>query len=504
MAEPFDAALRELRTRISTAQTVLILLENEVKAAHGVAPETVFTTAPLSLSLFERVRTSGEPLLSADVAREKGLQDASSLTLSGIKAVVCVPMKDEKGKVRGLIYADQRMAPRTFDRTDLFKMVQVARDLEKKIGLRNVQRPVAWSPGTAPPPASADAPRSLPGRSRVIFLRSLATMLGVGVPLARALAMLAEQREGNQLSQVSLAVLTEVEKGRSLSDSLSRCAGCFTPFQIQLVRVGEKSGALLQVLDELAKHEEQSRATTLKLRAALTYPLVMFVVCTLLLLIVPPLMVQGPLRALTELGSDTPWLTRIVMDVTAFMVTPLGMATIFGSLALLGVSLWQTLRKPAGRLWFHRQLLQMGPVGNGIRLLALARFSRALSVMVRTGVQVLHALPLALAATADPVLQQQTAVTMRALQDGSDLSEALALNGYFPPGFVTILRTAEETGRLERTLVWVAGLYELELEASLEMACAALEPLLMLIMGIVAGVIALAVLMPLVKLVQAL
>jgi type II secretory pathway component PulF len=345
----------------------------------------------------------------------------------------------------------------------------------------------------------------LAGRGRVIFLRSLATMLGVGIPLARALAMLAEQREGNQLSQASLTVLREVEQGRPLSEGMKACGtGCFTPFQLQLVRVGEKSGSLLAVLDELAKHEEQSRALTLKVRSALTYPLVMFVVCTLLLLIVPPLMVQGPLRALTEMGGDTPLLTRVVMGVTGFMVTPLGMLLLLLGLGASLVSLWQALRRPESRLWLHRRLLGLGPVGHGLRMLALARFSRSLAVMVRTGVQLLHALPLALATTADPVLLEQTSQTMRAMQDGADLSEALALGGYFPRGFVSVLRSAEETGRLERTLHWVAGIYELELESSLEMACAMIEPILMLGMGITAGVIALAVMLPLVKLVQAL
>lgn len=501
MAEPFDWALAELRRRLPTAQTLLVLHGNDVKASHGVETDGVLT---LSVSLLEKVRTSGEPFLTSDIRREKELGDISSLTLAGIQAVVCVPLRDGQGKTHGLLYADQRMAPRTFDRTDLFKVVQLARELEKKLGLRKVDRPVAYSPGATALPALVGAPTSLPGRSRVIFLRSLATMLGVGIPLARALAMLAEQREGNKLSQVSLAILSEVEKGLSLSQSMEKCGGCFSPFQLQLVRVGEKSGSLLAVLDELAKHEEQSRALTLKVRAALTYPLVMFLVCTVLLMIVPPLMVQGPLRALTELGTATPLLTRVVLSVTAFMVTPAGMLTVAGSLAFLTLSLARTLRRPKGRLWVHRQLLAAGPLGNGLKMLALARFSRALAVMTRTGVQLLHSLPLALATTADPVLREATPAAMRALQDGADLSEVLAMGGYFPPGYVMILRAAEESGRLERTLTWVAGVYELELESALEVACAAIEPILMLGMGIVAGVIALAVLMPLVKLVQAL
>ncbi|GMU55825.1 MAG: hypothetical protein AMXMBFR33_49710 [Candidatus Xenobia bacterium] len=505
MSEPFDWALDQLRSRFPTAQTLLVLIGQEkleVQAAHGVDPRQVFTTAPLSLSLLEKVRTTGEPLLTSDVRREKELQDTSSLALSGIRAVCCVPLRDSERKVQGLLYADQRMAPRTFDRTDLFKMVQLARELERRLGWSAPTRP---APVARPLPALVGPPRMLAGRGRVIFLRSLATMLGVGIPLARALAMLAEQREGNQLSQASLTVLREVEQGRPLSEGMKACGtGCFTPFQLQLVRVGEKSGSLLAVLDELAKHEEQSRALTLKVRSALTYPLVMFVVCTLLLLIVPPLMVQGPLRALTEMGGDTPLLTRVVMGVTGFMVTPLGMLLLLLGLGASLFSLWQALRRPESRLWLHRRLLGLGPVGHGLRMLALARFSRSLAVMVRTGVQLLHALPLALATTADPVLLEQTSQTMRAMQDGADLSEALALGGYFPRGFVSVLRSAEETGRLERTLHWVAGIYELELESSLEMACAMIEPILMLGMGITAGVIALAVMLPLVKLVQAL
>lgn len=505
----FDDTLQDIVDRLRP-ERALVMYEGDseqlaVWAAHGVEKDEVWTSAPLSHTVFKRVYTSGEPILTADAQHDPGLEDSSSLLLTGIRSMLCVPIRQQEVVV-GLLYADQRMSQTSFTETDLIALTNLSRDLERR--LRSEQVPTPTVRVEVQPKKSLPSVRpgklKLDARSRVLWLRCLATMLNAGVSLARCLSLLADQGENQAMRSVARRVRSEVESGRPLSEAMRVCGPAFSEFQLQLIKMGEQTGALLDVLGQVADHDERDRALRMRLRASLTYPAALFVACTLMLLLLPPLFLKGQSRMLELSGVDPPLLTRIVVGTAGFVGSPVGMLALLGSLTFLVLS-WRSLwRSRSGRRVLTRELLKLPALGRVLLLVGTSRFARSLALQVQVGLNLLQAVPSAAAASDDAVLVEQIQSAVAQLRDGADLSRALESVDYFPRGFPVLVRAGEESGHLEETLQWVARLYELELECSLEMLCAMLEPVMMGLMGVAAGLICLATMLPLVKLVQTL
>jgi type II secretory pathway component PulF len=472
-------------------------------AAFGVEPESVWTTAPLSLSIFERVYRSGEPLLCGDTSQEPSLMDISSLVISGIRTVMCVPVFRED-QVKGLLHVDLRMREATFNAKDLSALTNLARDLERRLNQLSRQSP---RPGPPPRPIQENErnlpPLPLAGRSRVLFLRCLSTMVGAGITLTRALALLSQQTaEDPGFAAVAERMLATLQQGYPLAEAMRRSHPAFQPFQIQMVGVAERSGTLVQVLSQLARAEEKARAFSMRLRSSLTYPLFLFGLCTLMLLLAPPFLLRGQLNFLRSVGSEPPAITRYLLAASSFLSSPAGVAGLLVGLVSGATGVGRLRRNPqAYRAWLQR-FLAVPRLGSALRLLATARFARSLALQLQVGLSIAEALPAAGVVSGNPILHSQLLLSLEALVSGQDLHHSLKTVTLFPTGFISIIRASEESGRMPETLNWMADAYELELELSLEAACAALEPLLMMGMGIAAALVCLATMLPMVKLVQ--
>ncbi len=509
----FRIALVSMKTFLG-AERLLILFDPDesgqltVQAAHGLNPEQFQVDAPVSLSLLERLRAQGTPWLSQDVQQEPELKDIASVLLSGIRSVLCVPLLDTSQKVRGLLYADHCSRPQAFSRGDLVRLTSYARDLERQVWpivapAREVPPPPCPQPrGAARPIATprtipAGPPVPLDQRSQVILLRSLAVMLGAGLPLARALHVLEGQPDGGAVAQ---RMRVEVERGQELSAAMQFASPSFVPFQLKLIRVGERTGGLVEVLRQLADHEERRRALNLRLRSALTYPAALLVMCLTLLILGPPFLLKGQLRMLELVGGELPLITRVLYALSDWRVLLLlGLMAVAGGVV---ANLW--LRSERGYARFDRLMLAIPKLGDLWRLVAVTRFSQALALQLRVGLSVLEAVPQAGAATGSPALIADLTRSTTALREGSDVTDALAASDFFPRAFLACLRAGEESGKLPDCLQWLSRLNQLELEAALEMALAALEPIIMLIMGLATAFVALATLLPMVKVVQSL
>ncbi|MEW6281479.1 MAG: type II secretion system F family protein [Candidatus Eremiobacterota bacterium] len=514
----FHDALAFMR-RFLRAERMLVLFRDEesgefrVRAAHGLDPGTVWTTAALSLGVLERVQESGQPVLSADAQQDPAFPESSSLLLSGIRSVMCVPLLARDQSVRGMLYADHCMEALVFSRSDLVRVNSYARQLERKLDVLEGVEPA--EPVLEPQPAPAVArpeprsapvlrapPRSLPRismRASVLFLRSLATLMGAGIPIGRALTVLAEQSDEKAATELCRSVRDQVEEaGVPLSTALH--GSSFSAFQVQLIRVGEDSGSLVEVLGELADYEERRRAFTLKLLSSLTYPAVLFAFCLVLMIVGPPFLLRGQLAMLTQLGAEPPLLTRMLFAVSDPRVTLALLA--LPALAGLGLAGWS--RTPTGRLQLCRWLLKLPRVGPLYRQLAVARFAGALALQLRVGQGLLGAVEKSAAASGNPLLERDIARTLEALKQGGNLQQGLEACGFFPRMFLVTLGVGEESGSVPATLQWVARMAELELEAALEVVSASLEPLLTMSIGVAAAVVALGTMLPMIKVVQSL
>ncbi len=486
-------------------------------ATQGI--DTNSSHAPISMTVVDKVAESRQTLISSDARRDPKLLESSSLLLSDVRAVLCVPLLGRDGQVRGILYADHRMATVSFTRQDAERLGEYARELEQRLDEPDIPVPplarARSEPGrereaaarSAPSPSSADPPSQtsngprLSGRAMVILLRSLATLMAAGIPIGRALSVLAKQSEEKKAAEVCLLTRSIVDAGMPLSQALSRSSPSFTSFQLRLVKVGEATGQLVQVLQQLADYEESQRGMRMKLLSVLTYPLILFGICLVMMMVGAPILLKGQLDLLAQLGTQPPVITRMVFALTDIRVI-LAMLAI----PLLGGPFFLAfLRTPAGKLFLCRLLMGIPKLGHLIRLMGAAHFGEALALQIKVGLGLLDALPNAAAASGNPVLEQAIlSKTIKAAKDGSTLQQSLEVAEFFPRGFLLVLKAGEESGSVPETLQWLARMYQLELEAALEMAAAALEPLLMMLMGVAAAIVALASLLPMVEVVQSL
>lgn len=484
-------------------------------ATRGIDPNS--THAPISMTVVNKVVDTRQALLSSDARRDPKLLESSSLLLSDVRAVLCVPLLGRDGQVRGILYADHRMATVTFTRQDADRLSEYARELEQRLDEPDSPGPRAQiepkrdrdtpaSTRSTPSPSAADLPSGtstgprLSGRAMVILMRSLATLMAAGIPIGRALSVLAKQSEEKKAAEVCLLTRSIVDAGMPLSQALSRSSPSFTSFQLRLVKVGEATGQLVQVLQQLADYEESQRAMRMKLLSVLTYPLLLFGICLVMMMVGAPILLKGQLDLLAQLGTQPPMITRMV-----FALTDIRVILVMVAIPLLGGPfLLAYLRTSAGKLLLCRLLLRIPKIGHLIRLMGAAHFGEALAVQIKVGLGLLEALPNAAAASGNPVLEQAIPKTIEAAKDGRSLQQSLSLTEFFPRGFLLVLRAGEESGSVPETLQWLSRMYQLELEAALEMAAAALEPLLMMLMGVAAAIVALATLLPMVEVVQSL
>lgn len=514
----FEDAVTFMRNFLR-AERIMVVFRNRagdlvMRAAHGLEV-TRLELAPVSLGIVDKVVATRQPVISADAQRDPELE-SSSLLISGVRSVLCVPILARDQSVQGVLYADHRVDDLCFGRPDLVRISSYAREMERRLDRLEGEEPpppvqAPPPPLPAPPPAPprpTAAPVAPPGRplqrldhrTLVVTLRSLSSLMNAGIPIGRALHVLESQSESAAARQVALAVRLDVEGGMPLSTALSRASSSFSAFHLRLIKVGEATGGLVEVLEKLSLYEERRRAFQLRVISSLTYPIALFVLCFILMVAGAPYLLRGQLKVIEQLGGEVPWLTRMVFALADLRV-------VFGLIALPlvvtgGLAWWA--RTPSGSRGWNRFLLALPRLGGLFRLTAVTRFAQSLSLQLRVGVSLLEAVPNAAAASGSPVLQDACQVTLARLREGGDLRRSLEASGFFPRGFLVVVGAGEESGKVTDTLAWVARLYETELEAALEMAAAALEPMMMMLMGMAAAVVALATLLPMVKVVQTL
>ncbi len=499
--------------RFLSAERLLVLFGREgellAQAAQGLPTDLSAESLPISLEVVRRVRDSARPVLSANLQEDAEFEATSSLVLSEVRSVLCVPLRGPDARVHGVLYADHRQRSVAFNHTHLVRLQQLARELEGQLWPGHVsqaelarrQRPPVKPlvrkpiPQVKHPDLVAGPLVPLAARSRVVMLRSLATMVGASLSFSRSLDVLTKGGDDPALREVCSRIRDHVDHGHSLSACVHATMQG-SRFLCAMLQVAENTGSMVEVLSLLADHTERTHATWMRLRAALTYPLVLTLFCCLGLLLLPPLVLRGQQAALAQSGVPVPWLTRALFGLSGWLLSPLGLLLV----ALGLVALVRFARSPrAWPLW-----LRLPRLGRLVRQATQARFASTLALELKVGVPLNLALPLAVQTTGDPVLQDRLGRAQTALDDGATLTGALEATGYFQPAFLQLMAAGEQAGKLPQTLQWTARLIELDLEAALEMTVAALEPILMLLMGIAAGLVALATLLPTLRLLESL
>ncbi|MBF0165000.1 MAG: type II secretion system F family protein [Magnetococcales bacterium] len=329
----------------------------------------------------------------------------------------------------------------------------------------------------------------------VVFTRQLATMVGAGLPLVSCFDLAAKGAENRTLQEVTLRVKADIEAGTTLTDAMTKEPTMFDELFINLVQAGEQSGILEAVLNRLAVYKEKSAALKAKVKSAMTYPIavlvIAFVITGVLMIFVVPTFAD----LFKSFGAQLPMPTRIVIAISEWV-----QATWWLVLAVMGAAGWSFSNAYKKNKAFHYQMdrlaLKLPVFGLILRKSSVARFARTFGTMIAAGTPILDSLENVAKTAGNKVVEEAVLNSRSSISEGRTLTEPLAASGIFPPMVTQMIGIGESTGNLEVMLEKVADFYEAEVDRAVDSLTALLEPLILVILGVLIGGLVVAMYMP--------
>jgi general secretion pathway protein F len=330
-----------------------------------------------------------------------------------------------------------------------------------------------------------------------ITTRQLAVLIGAGIPLVEALAALVDQVDHERMKRVISDVRQRVNEGSSLADAMATHPKAFGTLYVNMIRAGESSGALDVVLVRLADFTESQARLRSKVIGSLTYPAAMLLIGTAILGILFTVVIPKITKIFDETRVALPWTTRALIGFTTFVHDwwwAVGLGT---ALAAYGAYRW--VKTPAGRASWDRRVLTAPIFGGLVRQIALARFSRTLATLLKSGVPLLTSMDIVKNIVGNVRLATVIEEARTSIQEGETIAAPLKRSGEFPPLVYHMVAIGEKSGELEEMLNNVANAYEAQVETRIGALTALLEPLMIVTMGVVVAFIVFSILMPILQ-----
>ena len=336
-------------------------------------------------------------------------------------------------------------------------------------------------------------------KDRVVFTRQLATLIGAGLPLAQSLHTVTEQTQNKQLQGVIQEITVSVEGGRSLSESFSKHPKVFNEVFISLISAGELSGTLDESLQRIATQQEKDAAVAGKIRGALTYPIIVLLVIGAVMGFMLFTVVPQVEKLYDDLNKPLPWLTQIMVDGSNFLAQFWWLVLIV--LGIGGYFFVQYLKTENGIRFADTMKLNMPMFGNMFKKLYMARFARTGQTLLSSGVSMLDMLKVTSRAINNTLIEKSIVRAADKVQGGKALSVALEPEETITPLVPQMIKIGEQSGRIDEMMGRVAQVYEDELDEQIRTISTAIEPILMVVLAVVAGGMVGAVLFPIYSLV---
>ena len=336
----------------------------------------------------------------------------------------------------------------------------------------------------------------------VVFSRQLATMVNSGIPLVQSLDILGEQMENKEFRHVILTIRDDIQTGLSLSNAFSKHPKIFSELYISMVKAGETSGMLDEILDRLAVLLEKTNTLKKKVSYAMVYPIVVFsmaVVITsgLLIFVIPKFK-----DIFSMLGNKLPLPTVILLAISDNFIKIVPAIIV---LIVLGSFLFgRYIKTQKGRLNFDRTQLKLPIFGKLIQMVAVSRFSRTLSTLVKSGVSILTALEIVAKTTGNKVIEIALDRVRANIREGKSIAIPLAEAKVFPPMVVRMISVGEQSGELEKMLSKISDFYDEQVDIAVAGLSSVIEPVIIIFLGVVIGSIVLAIFLPILKMTSAL
>jgi type IV pilus assembly protein PilC len=335
----------------------------------------------------------------------------------------------------------------------------------------------------------------------VTFTRLFATMIDAGLPLVQCLDILAVQQPNKAFAAVLRDVKNAVEQGSSFSDALRRHPKVFDELFVNLVHAGEVGGILDTIMNRLSIYLEKRQKLIRQVRGAMVYPAVVMVVAGIVMVVLLTFVIPAFENMFKDFGGGKdalPKVTQIVVAISRNFVTFLpfiALAGIGGAIAFV-----YSYRSAAGKRFFHNLLLNLPVLGLVLRKIAVARFTRTLGTLLQSGVPILDALEICARTSGNVVIESGVLKVRQAISEGKNMAEPLMAVRVFPDMVVQMIAVGEQTGALDQMLNKVADFYEEETDIAVASLTSALEPIMMVGIGGMVGVVLIAMYLPIFEL----
>ena len=330
-----------------------------------------------------------------------------------------------------------------------------------------------------------------------VVTRQLAVLVHAGIPLVEALTALVEQADKEKLKRVLGDVKQRVNEGASLADALATHPRVFGELYVNMIRAGEHSGALEIVLVRLADFTESQARLRSKILGTMAYPALMMIIGSGVLAVLFTVVIPKVMKIFEDTKATLPWTTQVLIAFTTFVSRWWWAMLVVLALAVWGFLRWK--RTPGGKARWHRFVLTVPIFGRLVRVVAIGRFARTLSTLLKSGVPLLTAMDIVRNVVGNVRLAEVIEQARDAIREGQSIAAPLKRSGEFPPLVHHMIAVGERSGALEEMLANVATAYEAQVDTTVTALTSLLEPLMIVMMGAVVGFIVFSVLMPILQ-----
>jgi type IV pilus assembly protein PilC len=334
----------------------------------------------------------------------------------------------------------------------------------------------------------------------VVFSRQFTTLIESGISVVEALDILKDQIEKPYFKEVLGLILKDVKEGASLSSALSKHPKVFPEIYLSMVEAAEASGNLAEILNRVSVYLEKSNALRKKIISSLYYPVIIIFMATgitgfLIFKVIPTF------KGIFEiLGGNLPLPTQILISLSDMLRRSALLIIIFlGAVLFL---LRHFIRIPKGKRKYHQFLLKLPIIGELIKKIAIAKFSRTFSTLVRSGVSVVECLEIVGKTSGNKIIEDALVEAKKSIQEGQPISVPLEKTGIFPPMVVKMISVGERSGRLEEMLSKIAQFYEEQTDAMIAGLSSLIEPIIIVFLGVIIGGIVVSLFLPIIKITQ--
>lgn len=333
-----------------------------------------------------------------------------------------------------------------------------------------------------------------------IFTRQFSTMINAGLPIVQCLDILSKQTENDTLRRSIHEVMLDVEGGSTLADSMAKHQKIFSDLYTNMVDAGESGGILDIILGRLAVYLEKADALQRKIKSAMTYPSIVAFVAVGATIFMLMFVIPVFAKMFSDFGGELPAPTRIVMGISTFLRD-------FWWVLLIGTggaifAFKQVEKNPKGKYKLDQMLLRSPILGNVVRKGSVARFTRTLGTLVGSGVPILQGLDITARTAGNKVIEEAVRKTRDSISQGDTISEPLKESGVFPPMVVQMISVGEQTGALDEMLSKIADFYDDEVDTAVEQLTSVIEPVMIVVMGVIVGGMLVAMYLPMFKMAQ--